>query len=364
MIRKSLILAAFISAFFTGGYSAAETGLIEFINSVKNVSFCNTEVPLEKNDARERLEKELLLISDNRPQVILWLKRSGRYFPVIEDILKQENLPDDLKYLAVVESALRPHIRSPQNAVGFWQFIHSTGLLHGLKIDKSVDERCDIKKSTYAAAMYLKELFKRFENWELVLAAYNIGEMRIERELEAQSAEGYYDLWLPEETMRYVFRVIAAKIVFENRDELGYSMKESDYYKAWDTKELKLNLNYTVPASVAAHALDLSLYEFKLINTEIIGDYLIKGDSYINVPDVIDSEKFIAEFDKHKNKWIEEHTIFYYTVKRGDSLIKIADEFEVRIKDILEWNKLDYKDYIYPGQKLVIKTNSQNLNLD
>lgn len=355
-MKRFFIFCGFVLWVLIARPVLAEPGLIEILNSVDKVSFCNDIVPLEKNDLRERLEKELLLICYNKPQVILWLKRSGRYFPDIEKILKKNNLPQDLKYVAVIESALRPHIRSPQNAVGFWQFINSTGILHDLKIDKSLDERCDIKKSTEAASFYFKELYKKFKNWELVLAAYNIGEMRIERELEAQSADNYYDLWLPDETMRYVFRVIAAKIVFENFDKLGFEMNESDYYRPFDTKELKLKLDYTVPASVTAHALGLSLYEFKLMNTEIVGDYLVKGNIDINIPQNTDTGKFRSEFEKQKDKWIKEHTVFYYTVKKGDSLIKISEEFEVSIKHILEWNKLDYNDYIYPGQKLIIKT--------
>ncbi|MDY0362895.1 MAG: transglycosylase SLT domain-containing protein [Desulforegulaceae bacterium] len=361
MTKKLFVIFTVLFLFLNSSFLFAENNLVETLNSIESISFCNKKIPLEKNNVKERLEKEVLLVCHNRPQVILWLKRSGRYFPEIEKILKQENLPDDLKYVAVVESALRPHIRSSQNAVGFWQFIHSTGALHGLHIDKSIDERCDIIKSTKAAALYMKSLYEKFKSWELALAAYNIGEMRIERELEAQDTDNYYDLWLPEETMRYVFRIFTAKIVFEKRKELGFDLNDSDYYYPYETKKVKIWLDHTVPASVCAKALGLSLYDFKLLNTKIIGDYLIKGETFIDIPAKHTPKKFFTEFEILKNKWVREHTVFYYTVKRGDSLIKIADEFEVRTKDILEWNKLDYKDYIYPGQKLVIKSSSLKL---
>ncbi|MCB9481569.1 MAG: transglycosylase SLT domain-containing protein [Desulfobacteraceae bacterium] len=361
MIKKLVLFFLILFCFLEPLYCSEKKTLIEILNSIETVSICGKNVPLEKTDVRERFEKELMLALHDRPQVLLWLKRSGRYFPQIEKILKEEGLPDDLKYVAVVESALRPHISSPQNAVGFWQFIHSTGALHGLKIDKSIDERCDIKKSTIAAAAYMKSLYERFNDWELALASYNIGEMRIERELEAQLSDNYYDLWLPDETMRYVFKVMAAKVIFEKKEEFGFYLNDSDYYSPVRKKKVMLELDYTIPALVCARALGLSLYEFKLLNTEIIGDYLIKGKSYINIPGGYDVEKFFADFKSLKDKWVNEHKIFYYSVKRGDSLIKIADEFEVRTKDILEWNKLDYNDYIYPGQKLVIKSSSQKL---
>lgn len=361
-MKQINVLYLFVLIFlFLPGCSTAEPGLIEILNSVNKVYLCGKEVPLDKNNSRERLEKELLLISNNKPQVILWLKRSARYFPQIEKILKEQNLPDDLKYVSVIESALIPHIRSPKNALGFWQFISSTGSLYGLKIDRSIDERCDLEKSTLAASMYFKDLYEKFENWELAFSAYNIGELRIKAELQAQSADNYYDLWLPEETMRYVFRIIAAKIVFENRDKFGFSMAKSDYYKPFNTKEVKLELENTIPGSIPAHALGLSLYEFKLLNTKIVGDYLTQGSVDINIPENIKTKKFLKKFEKLKNKWIEEHTRFYYSVQKGDSLIKISEEFQVRTKDILEWNELNYRDFIYPGQKLIIKTNLKNL---
>ncbi|MGM0417975.1 MAG: transglycosylase SLT domain-containing protein [Thermodesulfobacteriota bacterium] len=328
----------------------------EFIKNKEVVNFCGNEISLDKLNLRERLEKEFFLYAFDKPQVMLWLKRSPRYFIHIEKILKENNLPEDLKYAAVVESALRVDIRSSRNAVGIWQFIRPTAELYGLEVHKSYDERRDTVKSTKAAADYFKDLYDKFKNWELVLAAYNIGEMRIERELESQKTDNFYELILPEETMRYVFKIIAAKLIYENKELLGFYLDQKDYYKSYGTKEVEVSLDNTVPVTIAAEVLGISFYKFRLLNPAVTGGYFKLGDNKVKIPKNADEKEFLKNFKKSCTKWYKEHNIFYYTVEPGDSLIKISDQFEVLVKDILEWNKMDYSDYIYPGQQLIIKS--------
>jgi membrane-bound lytic murein transglycosylase D len=155
------------------------------------LDFCGEAVELEIQDVRERLEKELLLTLWDRPQVVLWIKRSGRYLPVIEKMLQDNNMPQDLKYIAVIESALRPHAGSRKGAIGFWQFMESPGRKYGLTINAEKDERRNIFKSTEAAITYFKELYELLGSWTLAAAAYNMGEQGLQSEILSQNTADY-----------------------------------------------------------------------------------------------------------------------------------------------------------------------------
>lgn len=354
---KKIILLPLFLLFLFQSYSYADSDLITFLRSINSVSFCGKQIPINRPDVRERLEKEILLALWDKAQVVLWLKRSARYFPIIESVLKEQSLNNDLKYVSVIESALRPGVKSHKNAAGFWQFIPSTGEMYGLRIDRFVDERRDIKLSSIAAGKYLTQLYEKFNNWELALASYNIGEMRIIKELEAQKVDSYYDLWLPQETMRYFFKVIAAKLIFENKEKLGFKLIEEDYYQLNKTTQVKIKLKYTIPIYLAAKSIGISYYSFKRLNPAVVGDFFKKGTTTINIPIDRDEKRFKNNFSNTSAKWVKENRLFYYRVKKGDNLIKIANKFEVSIKNIMEWNSLGYKDYIFPGQKLVIRSN-------
>ncbi len=160
--------------------------LISSVRIGAAVEFCGEPVELENRDVRERLEKELLLTLWDRPQIVLWIKRSNRYFPIIEKMLKEHKMPQDLKYIAVAESALRPHAGSKKGAVGFWQFLKSSGRKYGLDINSEKDERRNIFRSTEAAIAYLKELYDILGSWTLAAAAYNMGEQGLLSEILAQ----------------------------------------------------------------------------------------------------------------------------------------------------------------------------------
>ena len=171
------------------------------------LDFCGEAVELDSQDVRERLEKELLLTLWDRPQIALWIKRSARYMPIIEKMLQEHDMPQDLKYVAIIESALRPHAGSRKGAIGFWQFMEATGLKYKLAINSEKDQRRNIFYSTQAAIAYFKELYDLLGSWTLAAAAYNMGEQGLQSEILAQKTDNYYHLYLSLETQRYVFRI-------------------------------------------------------------------------------------------------------------------------------------------------------------
>jgi len=197
-------------------------GLMSRVRISGPLDFCGETVALESQDVRERLEKELLLALWDRPQVALWIKRSSRYLPIIEEMLQAHDMPEDLKYVAIVESALRPHAGSHKGAIGFWQFMKATGLKYGLVIDSAKDQRRNIFYSTQAAIAYFKALYDLLGSWTLSAAAYNMGEQGLQSEMMAQKTDNYFHLYLPLETQRYVLRIIAAKIILSEPGRYGF----------------------------------------------------------------------------------------------------------------------------------------------
>ena len=181
------------------------------------VLFCGKAIALENFDMRERLDKEIIVNTFYHSSTIQSLKRANRYFETLEKTLRQEDVPDDFKYLCLIESGLTQAV-SPAGARGFWQFMPKTAKEYGLRVDKEVDERLHIEKSTIAACNYLKDANAKFEDWILVAASYNMGMGGVQSALTDQEVGNYFDLHLNNETSRYVFRILALKIIFENYD--------------------------------------------------------------------------------------------------------------------------------------------------
>lgn len=195
----------------------------------KTFSFAGELLPMENFDVRERLDKELTVNSYYHSSTLMLLKRSKRYFDIIDPILREEGIPADFKYLAVAESALT-NATSPAGAKGFWQFMRTTGRAYGLEINRDIDERFHLEKSTRAACQLLKDYKERFGSWSLAALAYNGGETRIARNLKAQRATHFYELNLNAETMRYLFRIVALKEILTAPKRYGYLFQEADYY--------------------------------------------------------------------------------------------------------------------------------------
>ena len=201
----------------------------------KTMTFCGEEVPLDLFFVRERLERELMVNSYRHSATILQLKRTTRWFPVMEPIMEQYGLPEDFKYLAMIESELTNAV-SPSKAVGFWQFLEGTGKEYGLEINKQVDMRYNVEKETVAACKYLKDSYRKFGSWISAAAAFNCGNGRITKTMEEQRVDSYFDMLLPEETQRYVFRILALKLITESPEKYGFQISDNGWYRPYETK--------------------------------------------------------------------------------------------------------------------------------
>jgi len=199
--------------------------------------FCGEEVPLYLFYVRERLERELLVNTYRHSTTILQLKRTTRWFPVMEPIMEQYGLPEDFKYLAMIESELTNAV-SPSKATGFWQFLESTGKEYGMEINKQVDMRYDVERETVAACKYLKESYRKFGSWISAAAAFNCGNGRISRTMNEQRVDSYFDMLLPEETQRYVYRILALKLITENPEKYGFQIGDNGWYRPYETKTI------------------------------------------------------------------------------------------------------------------------------
>ncbi|MBM3434788.1 MAG: lytic transglycosylase domain-containing protein [Bacteroidetes bacterium] len=204
------------------------------------LDFAGEEVPLGNILVRENLDRELLINTYWHSSTVLSLKRAYRWFPVIVPILKENNIPEDFKFLALAESALT-QVVSPKGAAGFWQFIESTGKIYDLEINKDVDERYNVEKSTQAACRYFLDSFEDYKSWSLVAAAYNAGNRRIADQVEKQKVHDYYDLYLSEETSRYLFRILALKTIYEHPVRYGFYLRIADLYQPIPVEDLKIN---------------------------------------------------------------------------------------------------------------------------
>jgi hypothetical protein len=248
------------------------------------LEFAGEAVPLGQWDVSERLEREFLLSLGNPAQVVLWLKRSARYFPYIERELARAGLPDDLKYVAVIESALLPGAYSHASALGIWQFIASTARRYGLSVTSGWDERRNPERSTAAALAYLRELRQRFANWPLALAAYNAGETRVDQAMRHQGVPSYYQLALSDESERYVFRALAAKVILSEPERYGFEIPYEQRYRPHDADVIVIDLRERASVAELARQAGSFYRELKALNPEIVEDWLGKGRYAIRVP--------------------------------------------------------------------------------
>jgi membrane-bound lytic murein transglycosylase D len=317
------------------------------------LEFCAERVPLEIQEVRERLEKELLLTLWDRPQVILWLKRSRRYLPYIEEMLKKSGMPTDLKYIALAESALRPHAGSPKGAMGFWQFMQNTGRHYGLTIDNRIDERRNIFASTEAAIRYFKDLYKQFGSWTLVAAAFNMGEDGLADEIREQGVKDYYHLYLPIETQRYILRIISIKLIFSNPKRYGFHLSDEDYYPPLEFDRIQVTCSRDTHLRIIAQAAKTHFKEIKDLNPEIRGYFLTAGKHTILIPKGA-SQGFDDRFQSLLSHLPADNKEQIYVVQEADTLASIANRFGVPLPSLITWNRLNPNRAIRPGDKLII----------
>lgn len=196
----------------------------------EDITLAGEFVPFQDPDIYERFDREMHVNTYWQSQTLLFFKRANRYFEIVEPILKEHNIPDDFKYLSLIESGFM-NVVSPAGAVGFWQILKKTGQQYGLEINKEVDERYNVEKSTHAACKYLNEAYGEFKNWTLAAASYNMGITGVRKQLKRQNAKNYFDLTLNSETARYVFRILAIKELMQNPKKYGFNFREKDLYQ-------------------------------------------------------------------------------------------------------------------------------------
>jgi peptidoglycan lytic transglycosylase D len=348
------------------GTSPNPLDLPSLLNSVKNMktlSFCNERVPIENQEVLERLEKELLLSLGDRPQVILWLKRSRRYLPIIEKMLNKNKMPEDLKYMAVAESALLSYAGSKEGAVGFWQILPDIGRKYGLIINDTIDERRNIFASTQAAVAHLNALHQSMGSWTLAVAAYNMGEEGLEAEIMVQHTRDYYRLYLPIETQRFIFRILSVKLILSDPDAFGFHLTDADYYPPIEFDKIHIDCFQEIPLTLVAKASATDFKVIKDLNPEIRGHYLTEGSHTILIPKGAKKE-FNARYKKLLKSYEETKTDRIYIIKEGDNLSSVAEKFGVPLAALIIWNRIDLNKPIHPGDRLIIYPKNKTFGQD
>jgi hypothetical protein len=267
----------------------------------KEVSLCGERFPVEDRNVWENLDREFLVALSNEAQVLLWMKRARRYFPFIEKRLREMGLPDDLKYVTIIESGLRPEAVSSSGAGGIWQFIPSTGEKYGMRKNRIVDERFDFLKATEGALAYLTGLYEEFKSWALSMAAYNAGENKVRKEIDLQKTRNYFYLDLPPETERYVYKIAVAKIILSDPRKYGYTLEEKEFYPPLQMERVQIELVQPLPIMEIARATGFFYKEIKEMNPHLFEDTIPPGIHFLNLPPGT-SERFLIFFSAWKKE--------------------------------------------------------------
>jgi membrane-bound lytic murein transglycosylase D len=245
---------------------------------------CDKKVPIFRDDVRERFERELFLILENKGLLTTIVKRYFKHLPMINEEIQKQSLPSDLIFLAVAESYLNPRSVSSASAAGMWQFIKETGKREGLTISDDIDERYNVKKSTQSALTHLKRLYGEFNDWFIAMAAYNAGPARLKEVIENQNTRDFFDMYLPEETERYLFRIIALKETILNMGRYGIDISEQEFYKPLMLTEVTLETEREIHSNILAQAMEVSYRTFRINNLHIRKYKIPKGLYRINIP--------------------------------------------------------------------------------
>jgi len=328
-----------------------------------SLDFCGEPVPMEIPDVRERMEQSFYMeLSD--AQIILDMKRTTKYFPYIEQKLRDMNLPSDLKYLAVAESALR-NVVSSKEAAGIWQFTDDTARRYGLVVNEHIDERFNFRKATEASLRCLSDLHAKFGSWTLAAAAYNMGSGGIQSSLDYQMVKNYYSLYLNDETFRFVFRIVALKQILSHYKVYGFDLTPRDFYQPAETK---LVVVARIPDLATWARQEGSSYkEVKYLNPWIINRTLPVGTWAIELPKYAQPVVFttaapVIDTSGDSSSTLNQTTQgTTYTVKRGDTLEKIAARYGISVRNLIAWNNLKERKYLRAGEKLrIIPLNSDS----
>lgn len=236
------------------------------------LEFAGEKIPTENFEVYERMEREFLSNTYLHSATILAIKRANRWFPIIEPILKKNNIPDDFKYLCVAESNM-DNVISPAGATGFWQFMKSAGEKYGLEINSQIDERYDVEKSTEAACKYLKDSHDMFGSWIAAAASYNMGQDGVKEQQDRQKAKNYFNLVLNSETSRFVARIVSLKYILQNPESYGFDIKADQKYKPLECYEVTLDSSIADFADYAK-SLGVNYFILKMYNPWLRDNYL------------------------------------------------------------------------------------------
>jgi len=331
------------------------------------IDFCGEKIDTTAPGLAERFERELLLILGKRHQVVLWARRAHGVFPVIEAQAKQVGVCADLKYVAVIESGLRPAVTSHASAKGWWQFMSGTAKDYGLKPTKAWDERADLGASSKAGLTYLKALHRQFGSWSLAMAAYNTGPGRVRRAIREQGTDDYWRLDLYTEAERYVPRALAIKAVLDDLPRYDFHLDDGDGWSRSPRGFVKTRVpaGHVVTLLAAARGSGVDYRVLRQLNPELGGDTLPTGREFVlEVPRGKEravrgwlaqayakkparKKRRVAKKKKGKRRT--------YTIRAGDSLWSIAQGANVSVKELRRWNGLGRRSVIVPGQKLRLR---------
>ncbi len=237
---------------------------IKALKLPREMSFAGEKAPLDDQEVYERIDRELLVNTYWQSNMLLYLKRAGKYFPIIEPILEKNGIPDDFKYLAVIESGLT-NATSTAGAKGFWQFMPTTAKEYGMEVNDNVDERYHVEKATEMACRYLKNAKEKLGSWSLAAAAYNSGNKNITDRMAQQKVDNYYNLLLQDETARYVPRIVAVKEIMQNPDKYGYIIEKEDLYQPEKTSLVSVDTTIT-NLTAFAEKFDMTYKDLKYYN--------------------------------------------------------------------------------------------------
>jgi membrane-bound lytic murein transglycosylase D len=334
----------------------------------KTMSFAGEKVPLYEMDVAERLDRELLINTYWQSQTLLLQKRANRWLPIIEPILKKKGIPDDFKYVALIESSLL-NVTSPSAAVGYWQFLENTGKNYGLEVNDEIDERYHIEKATEAACKYFLEAKGSLGNWTLAAASYNMGINGIRKQCDKQHVNIFYDLWLVDETFRYIFRILAVKEVLSNPEKYGYHLRKSDLYPVLQTQTVTID---TAVSDLVAFAEKFSItYKtLKILNPWLRQNYLTNKQHKKYTLFLPATATFIKDWKPSVPKNSKKDSLsvkesindntdlpvknIRHVVKKGESLLSISKKYNVSVEQIMQSNSLKNEKNIRSGQTLII----------
>ncbi len=363
---------------------SAQPVIVPFYGPPDRIDLCGTPVPLDEADVWERFDREFTLVVYNQAQVYLWLKRMERYFPWIEERLQYHGLPEDLKYVAIVESDLISTAQSPKGAAGPWQFMPGTGQAYGLDQKEGVDLRYDFERSTDAAFRLLKDLYARYNDWAIAIATYNCGDRRILDTMRSQGVRDFYHMTLPLETERYVFRILAVKTVLNNPEKYGYHLPGGQGYPRLALDHVTVNSRCSIPLQAVAERAGTTFREVRRLNPIFRSDHIPAGVHEVKLPagtgvrlrtnlDQLTTQFCAATPPKAPPTQLstsrgqaaqstvgtpgsrQQSAARQHTVAPGETLMGIARRYKVKVDDLKKANRLTGSgNHITIGQKLVI----------